>query len=252
MQYPAFPQPGLSTWAGHSLPNILLKMLKTFALVPYQGWSILSPPPSVPVPVPKAFLLNHSQFSPLINRNCLISGLAELEFFLDPRLSFLASVAGQEPDVGQPVMPKCSSSGSSNPRQGSAGAFPDTEKRDGPQCCQQCPLERLDLPKTCCPLARGAKQSLTQEVSWIMSRERLLKPVPLSWAFPAGSYWMFSLFRAGFGVIPAGFRTSPMAEGSSLSFPQADSLGMSPCHTWGKGAAGLCWGSGCGGAAPAI
>lgn len=157
--------------------------------------------------------------------------------------------------MGQPLMPKSSSSGSSNPRQGSAGTISDTEKRDGPQCCQLCPLERLDLPKTCCPLAQGAKQSLAQEVSWIMPRERLLKPLILSWAFPAGSYWMlavFSLFRAGFGAVPAGFRTSPVAEGSSLSFPQADTLGMSPCHTCGKGAAGLCWGSGCGGAAPAM
>lgn len=59
---------------------------------------------------------------------------------------------------------------------------------------------------------------------------RLLKPLTSSWAVPAGSYWMLaldvfcricSLLRAGFGVIPAGFRTSPVAEGSSLSFPQA-------------------------------
>lgn len=57
-------QPGLSTWAGHTLLNVLLKMLKTFALVPCQGWFTLCPPSSVPVRVPKALLLNHSLFSP--------------------------------------------------------------------------------------------------------------------------------------------------------------------------------------------
>lgn len=55
-----------------------------------------------------------------------------------------------------------------------AGVFPDTGKGDGSHCCQQSPLERLDLPKPCCLLVQ---ESLAQEVSWIRSIERFLKPL---------------------------------------------------------------------------
>lgn len=45
-----------------------------------------------------------------------------------------------------------------------------------------------DLSKTCHLLARRAKRSLAQEVSWIMPTERFFKPLTLSWAFPEGRY----------------------------------------------------------------
>lgn len=69
----------------------------------------------------KPFCSTTPNFHLLISSNCLISGLAELEFPWTTNKSFHASVARQEPDVGQPVMPKSRSSGSSKPRQGSAG-----------------------------------------------------------------------------------------------------------------------------------
>lgn len=140
-----------------------------------------------------------------------------------------------------------------------AGTFPDTGKGDGSQCCQQSPLERLDLPKSLCPLLQGAKQSFAQEVSWIRSIERFLKPLTLSWAFPAGSPWMLAVSCAQGWLwgYPSRIQAQLCGTREQPQFPPGREAprgvpGQVPLSQLWERPAGLCWGCGCAGAASAV
>lgn len=53
---------------------------------------------------------------------------------------------------------------------------------------------------------------------------------------------------------PSRIQDQPFGRREQPQFPPGKTCGNNnkPCHTCGKGPAGLCWGSGCGGAAPAV
>lgn len=61
--------------------------------------------------------------------------------------------------MGQPVMPKSSSSGSSNPRQGSAGAFPDRKKGWIPLLMAAVPYGKVGSPQNLLSLPGSRSQT---------------------------------------------------------------------------------------------